>query len=117
MSQKYLLIFVGGSNRDLSPEEAEKQMNKWFAWIEKLRSQGKYHSGEALTPGGKVVSNKNGKIVVDGPFTETKEAVGGYFVIEAGNIDEAVAIARDYPAFHLNGKVEVREVRNFDMPR
>jgi hypothetical protein len=117
MSQKYMFIFLGGSYERLSPEETEKQMNKWFAWIEKLRSQGKYGSGEALIPGGKVLSHKNGRILVDGPFAESKETVGGYFVIEAKNLDEAAEIAKEYPDFHLGGKVEVREVMNFDSPQ
>jgi hypothetical protein len=114
---KYMLIFLGGSYDGLSPQEAEKQMNKWFAWVEKLQKEGKYSSGEPLLPGGKVLSQKNGKIVVDGPFAESKEAVAGYFVVEAGSIDEVVEISKDYPDFNIGGKVEVREVMKVDMPQ
>lgn len=110
MSAKYMLIFHGGSYESLSPKDAEMQMNKWFAWVEKLRGQGKYNSGEPLLPGGKILSHKNGKVVVDGPFAESKEAVAGYFVVEASGLDDAVNISKDYPDFHLGGKVEVREV-------
>ena len=116
MSQKYMLIFHGGHYDGLSPEQTQKQMNKWFAWIDKLRSKGKYQSGEPLTPGGKILSHKNGKIVVDGPFAESKEAVAGYFVVEATNLDEAVEISKEYPDFPFGGKVEVREVMKIEMP-
>ena len=114
MGQKYMLIFRGGSYNGLSPEEAQKLTQKWYAWVEKLQKQGKYKSGEPLMPGGKILSKKNGSIEVDGPFAESKESVGGYFVLEAASLDEAVQISRDYPDFHLGGKVEVREVRKIE---
>jgi hypothetical protein len=117
MSQKYMLIFHGGFYEGLSPEEVQKQTQKWFAWVDKLQKQGKYQSGEPLLPGGKILSHKNGKIVVDGPFAESKEAVAGFFVVEAANLDEAVRMSNDYPDFHLGGKVEVREVMKVDMPQ
>jgi hypothetical protein len=116
MSQKYMFIFIGGSYAGLSPDETQKQMNKWFSWIERLRSNGKYHGGEALTPNGKIVSQKNGRFVVDGPFAESKEAVGGYFVVEAASLEEAVEISKDYPDFSYGGRVEVREVMQIEMP-
>ncbi|MFN0156825.1 MAG: YciI family protein [Bacteroidota bacterium] len=116
MSKKYMLIFVGGSYDGLSPDATQKQMDKWFAWIEKLSSQGKYDSGEALLPGGKVVSQKSGKIHVDGPFAESKEEIGGYFVLKAANVDEAVELCKDYPDFGIGGKIHVREVMKMDMP-
>ncbi len=114
MSQKYMLIFHGGSSQGLSPDEAQKQMTKWFTWVEKLQKQGKYKSGEPLLPGGKMLTQKNGKVIVDGPFAESKEAVAGYFVLEAASLDEVVEISKDYPDFHLGGKVEVREVMKMD---
>ena len=116
MSAKYMLIFHGGFYEGLSPEEIQKQTQKWFAWVERLQKEGKYKSGEPLLPGGKIVAQKNGKIVVDGPFAESKEAVAGYFVVEAASLDDAVAMSRDYPDFHLGGRVEVREVMNVGMP-
>jgi len=114
MSQKYMLIFHGGSYKGLSPEEAQKLTQKWFAWVESLQKQGKYKSGEPLMPGGKMLSRKNGSIVVDGPFAESKEEVAGYFVVEASNLDEAVQMSREYPDFSVGGKVEVREVRKIE---
>jgi hypothetical protein len=111
-----MLIFQGGYYDDLSPERAQQQMEKWFAWVEKLRGQGTYLEGEPLVKGGKIMSQKNGKIVVDGPFTESKEMVAGYFIVEAKDIDGATEIAKEYPDFPFGGKVEVREVMKMDMP-
>ena len=116
MSQKFMLILFGGLYEGLSPDAMQRQTQKWFAWIEKLQKQRKYKSGEPLLPGGKILSNRNGRIVVDGPFAESKEAVAGYFVIDAANLEQAVDVSREYPDFDLGGRVEVREVMKIDMP-
>ena len=110
MSQKYMLIFHGGDQNALSPEDMQKRAQKWYAWVESLQKRGKYQSGERLHPDGKVLTRKNGSVVVDGPFAESKEAIAGYCFIEAANLDEAVQVSRDYPDFQFGGKVEVREV-------
>jgi hypothetical protein len=59
---------------------------------------------------GKVVSGKNGRLVSDGPFAESKEAVGGYFLLEVNTLDEAVAIAQQCPGLPYGVKIEVRPV-------
>ncbi|MES1216816.1 MAG: YciI family protein [Bacteroidota bacterium] len=66
-------------------------------------------SGEPLAPGGKLISGKN-KNVTDGPYTEGKEVVGGFFIISAANMDEAVEISKDCPDFDKGGSVQVRHV-------
>ena len=112
--EKFMLIFQGGIKFDSSPEELQVNMAKWMAWVDKLNQEGKYVSGEALLPGGKLVTGKNA--VTDGPYTEGKELVGGFFVINAATIDEAVKNATDnYPDFEYNGTVQVRPVMKFDM--
>lgn len=116
MSQKFLFIFRGGFYDGLSADEAQKQMGRWFAWIEKLQAAGVYHGGEPLAQGGKTLSKKGSDIVVDGPFAESKESVAGYFLVEAGSMEKAAEMAKDYPDFHLGGKVEVREVMKVEMP-
>jgi hypothetical protein len=112
--EKYMLIFIGGDPSHLSPEAQQAHMGKWFAWVEKLRNEKRYVGGEALLPGGKTVKGTK-KTVTDGPFAESKEVVGGYFVLECKNLDEAVQIAKDCPDYDLGGTVEVREVMKFDM--
>ncbi len=111
--EKFMFIFhLGGSETAYhdSPEAAQAHMGKWMAWIEKLAKDGKYVSGEPLLPGGKLVSGPNGKTVTDGPYTEGKEVVGGFFIINAKDINEACEIARGYPDFQFGGTVQVRQV-------
>jgi hypothetical protein len=112
--EKFMLIFQGG-DLQLSPDEMQAHMGKWFTWIEALNKENKYVSGEPLLPGGKLVSGKGGKNVTDGPYTEGKEVVGGYFVINAADYAEAVAIAQDCPSFEVGGAVQVRQVQKMDM--
>ncbi|MBN8652877.1 MAG: hypothetical protein J0L67_15695 [Cytophagales bacterium] len=111
--EKYMFIFIGGDASHLSPEQQQAGMEKWFAWVKKLQSQGRYDSGEALLPGGKKISGIK-KTVTDGPFAESKEIVGGYFVIKAKDLAEATELAKDYPDFELGGTIEIREVIKFD---
>ena len=114
--EQFMLIFRGASNPNDNnyyggPESMQAQMEKWFAWIEKLRKSGQYVSGEALLPEGKVVSAHE---VTDGPFTESKEIIGGYFVIKAKDYQEAVDISKaGFPDFEFGGKVEVRQVMKY----
>ncbi|GHN02943.1 hypothetical protein WSM22_44320 [Cytophagales bacterium WSM2-2] len=109
--EKFMLIFIGGLDPSelSSPEKMQSAMQEWFDWIDKLKKEGRYESGEPLEPAGKGVSGPK-KLVTDGPFAEGKELVGGYFIIKAKNLDEAVAIAKDSPDLKYNGKVEVRPV-------
>lgn len=111
--EKYMFIFFDGDTSNLSPEEQQAAMEKWFEWVEKLRSQNRYVEGEALLPAGKTISGTK-KVVTDGPFTESKEVVGGYFIVLAKDFNEAVELAQDFPDFHLGGKIQVREVIKFD---
>ena len=61
-------------------------------------------------PEGKIVSGKNGQFVADGPFVESKETIGGYFLLSVNSAEEAVAIARDCPGLQYGMRVEVRPV-------
>jgi hypothetical protein len=103
--EKYMFIFMGGDTSHLSPEQQQAGMEKWFAWVKKLQDQGRYDSGEALLPGGKIIR---------GPYAESKEIVCGYFVVKAKNLAEATELAKDYPDFELGGTIEIREVVKFD---
>jgi hypothetical protein len=111
--EKFMLIFHGGIKQDASPSEIEANMGKWLAWIEQLSKEGVYVSGEPLLPGGKLVTNTNS--VTDGPYTEGKELVGGYFIINANSMDEAVEVSKSYPDFNYGGSVQVRQVMKVDM--
>jgi hypothetical protein len=111
--EKFMLIFHGGMSMDASPADLEANMGKWMAWVQKLSQEGKYVSGEPLLPGGKLVTGPGS--VTDGPYTEGKEVVGGYFIINAANMDEAIKECRDYPDYEYGGQVQVRQVLKVDM--
>ncbi|RXK60971.1 hypothetical protein ESA94_10990 [Lacibacter luteus] len=113
--EQFMLIFHGGMANNSSPDEMQENMGKWLAWINKLAAADKYVSGEPLLPGGKLIKG-NSKNVVDGPYTEGKEIVGGYFVIKAENYDEAVALCEDYPDYEIGGSIQLRQVLKMDMP-
>jgi len=109
----FMLIFINGEGaKDFSPEQMQNNMNEWFGWINDLKAKGLYVSGEALLPGGKQVKGAE-PVVTDGPFAESKEVVGGYFIVKAADIDEASELAKSSPDLPYGGAVEVREVMKF----
>src|SRR5262245_38894662 len=110
--EKYMFLFRGGDLSKLSPKEQEAQMQKWIAWVAKLKKENRYLSGEPLLPGGKTVTSK--RTVTDGPFTESKEVIGGFFIVTAKNIDDAIKLTSDFPDYELGGSIEVREVMKLD---
>jgi hypothetical protein len=92
----------------LSQEELQKLINQNKAWFERLSLQGKAKPSHALERTGVTVSGKNGRFVTDGPFAESKEAVGGYLMLDVETIAEAIAIAQTSPGFAYGGSIEVR---------
>ena len=107
----YMLIFRGNEwHKGLSPEEMQKVSERWMAWFKGLLEQGKAVAGSPLAPEGKIVSGENGRVVADGPFAESKEAIGGYFLLKVDSLDDAVAIAQQCPGLPHGAKVEVRPV-------
>ncbi|MGZ8537429.1 MAG: YciI family protein [Flavisolibacter sp.] len=112
--EKFMLIFQGGMDPNSSPEAMQANMGKWMAWIEKLSKDGKYVEGEALMPGGKKISGSH-KNATDGPYTEGKELVGGYFIVNAKDYDEAIELCKDYPDYGDGGSIQVRQVMKIEM--
>ena len=114
--EKFMLIFHSELSKEqqMSPEEMQATMGKWMAWIDSLAKAGKYVSGEPLLPGGKLIKG-SAKGVTDGPYTEGKEIVGGYFIINAADYDEAVALCEGYPDYDKGGSIQVRQVMKMDM--
>ena len=112
MSQFMLFIRNGDeTGANLSPEEIQQAIQRYSAWAKKLREQGKLVAAEKLKDNdGMLLSARNGQIVVDGPFAETKETIGGYFIVEAVDMDEAIAITRECPALSNGALVELREI-------
>ena len=109
--KEYILLFRGTHwFKGLSPEEIQRIVDHMHTWLDGLTAEGKATTGQPLMFEGKVVSQKNGKMVSDGPFAESKEAIAGYFLLKVDTMDEAVEIARNYPGLNYGATVEVRPV-------
>jgi hypothetical protein len=105
----YLLLFRGNAwLKQLSDAEIQKVTSEWMAWFEGLVQAGKCKGGHPLRDVGKLVAGKRGHIVIDGPFAESKEAIGGYFLLRVADEAEAVAIAQKCPGLGYGCVVEVR---------
>ena len=105
----YLLLFHSNNWwQDLGRENLEKIVAQNNAWIERLMTAGKAKGGQALTHTGAMVSGKNGQIISDGPFAESKEVIGGYLLLNVETFAEATAVARTSPSLAYGAKVEVR---------
>jgi len=110
-----LLLFRGGRpGTTLSPEEMQRSLQKWGAWMQSLVTAGTFKAGEPLEGGGKIVSGTK-KLVTDGPFVESKEVVGGYLIVSAKNLDGATEISKGCPILEDGGSVEVRAIRPVQM--
>jgi hypothetical protein len=105
-----MLIFRGTDwYKGLTLEERQRISDQWMAWFNGLKSDGRAIAGNPLEREGKIVSGKN-RAVSDGPFAESKETIGGYFLLKVDSLDEAVAIAQECPGLPFGIRVEVRPV-------
>ena len=111
---KFMLLLHDspGTFADVSPEQMQKVIEKYMAWGAKLRQAGVMHAGDKLTDEpGKVLRGKDGRPrVTDGPYSETKEVLGGYYIIEAADYQQAVERSSDCPHLEYGGTIEVRQV-------
>lgn len=107
---QYLLLLRddGAAWQKMSPEEMQKTTERYMEW----RNRPFVVGGQRLDMAGRVMVKKDGKIgVTDGPFSESREVLGGYYAIEAKDFDEAVALSMDNPHADLGiGTIEIREV-------
>lgn len=112
-STPYLLIFrnTGAENyRHLSASQQQELVGRWNAWFETLVAQGKATLGQPLEEPTRLVSGPGGSRVVDGPFPEAKEAVGGFVTLQVSGLEEATEIARRHPGLEHGMMIEVREM-------
>ena len=105
-----MLIFRGTDwYKGLSPEQMQAVFDQWMTWFNHLKEAGTAIAGNPLEPEGKIVSGRN-RVVSDGPFAESKETIGGYFLLKVASMDDAVAIAQQCPGLPYGVRVEVRPV-------
>lgn len=103
-----------GAFADLSPQDVQQAVGEYTAWREGLAEKGRVVGGEKLTDeGGRWLTGEDGSVrVVDGPFAEAKEVIGGYFMVRAADYDEAVEISRSCPHLRYGGRIELRQVED-----
>ncbi|HUG14116.1 MAG TPA: YciI family protein [Thermomicrobiales bacterium] len=109
---RFMLLLRGGAESmdEYSPEDFQRIIQPYIDWSNALRAEGRHLGGDELDSGGRVVRLRNGQATVDGPYTETKENIGGYFIIQAADEDEAAEIAKGCPILRHGGLVEVRAI-------
>ena len=111
---EFVYLYRGGE-AGRSPERAQQMMQKWMAWFKELADNGHVKDrGQPLERAGKLVNGKR-KAVIDGPFAEAKDVVGGYTLILAKDLNEAAELSKGCPILEVDGQVEVRPVMKLNM--
>ena len=110
----FVYLYRGGE-RGGSPEQMQQVLQKWMAWFKDLADKGHIKDrGQPLERAGKLVTGKQ-KAVTDGPFAESKDVVGGYTLIRARDLEQAVELSKGCPILDREGMVEVRPVMQINM--
>jgi len=117
---RYLCLIYSDEKQWETMPQADMQavMGEYFAFTEAVKKSGHYIGGDALkpTPTATSVRVRNGKLsTTDGPFAETKEQLGGYYLIEARDLNDAIQVAAKIPSARM-GTIEVRPIEVFDQP-
>lgn len=114
--KEFLLVFrreAVSKESQMSPEQMQAMMKPWQDWMGGLAAQNKLvDPGNRLDSDGKVVKQNN--VITNGPYVETKEAIGGYIIIRANSLDEAAELSKDCPILSVGGNVEVRTLVPMD---
>ncbi|MGE0351916.1 MAG: YciI family protein [Gemmatimonadales bacterium] len=115
---KYLCLIYDEEKKvnAMSKQEMDRFMGEYFAFTEEVQKSGHYVAGEALQPvqTATTVRVRNGKTsTTDGPFAETKEQLGGFYLINARDLNDAIQVASRIPSAKL-GSIEVRPIMEFD---
>ena len=113
---QYMLLIYSPTDGGPTPEQAQAEMPKWFEYTQALQESGAMVAGDALEPAdtATTVRVREGETLLsDGPFAETKESLGGYYLVDVPDLDAALAWAAKIPNVGY-GSVEVRPVVVFD---
>jgi hypothetical protein len=115
---RYLLLIYGDESAyaGMSEEELQADMQKWWEYTTAIKEAGASPGGEALQPTATATSvrDDNGSpLVTDGPFAETREQLGGYYLLDVENLDEAITWAHRCPGVK-SGTIELRPIQEFD---
>jgi hypothetical protein len=107
-----LLHRPAGPPPALSPVEMTTMTKAYLGWADRMREEGRLKAGEKLTnDAGRVIRSAAGRIsVTDGPYAESKELTGGFFIIAAKDYDEACRVAESCPHLGYGGRIEIRQI-------
>jgi len=116
---KYILLIVGDESRfdNMSQEDSAARMKLWDEYTQELVEAGAFVSGEGLQPGSTATTLRvegGERILTDGPFADTKEQVGGFYVVDCQNLDEAIRWAEKLPSTRFGLSTEIRPVMDYD---
>lgn len=111
---KKFILLIRGEDRfaSLSPAEMQETIQRYSNWAKKLRTEERLVDAEGLDQGGKILVGQDG-VVTDGPFPETKELVGGYYIYNADSLEHAIEIGKECPALAYGGSIEIRPVADY----
>ena len=116
---KYMLLIVGDESRydDWSEEDRAAQMRSWDDYTKALVDAGAYVSGEGLQTSATATTlrvDRGERLLTDGPFVESKEQIGGFYVIDCKDLDEAIDWAARLPSADYGGAAEIRPVMDYE---
>lgn len=106
-AREFLVISRGRWDADKSPEEIQSAIDAFYNWRDRLLEEGRMRRGQRLATQGKMVSRQG---VTDGPFAETKEVIGGYWIFVADSLEAAAALAAQNPCIACGLSFEVRPI-------
>ncbi|MCB0688864.1 MAG: hypothetical protein KDC53_20140 [Saprospiraceae bacterium] len=112
--KKFLILLHEDIERlqNLSPKEMEDLVKAHMEWAAQLGQEGRYLAGDGLEDHGKLIAGKE-MVIKDGPYLESKEIIGGYYLIQANDLTEATEIAKGCPCHHWGGTTEIRPIMDY----
>ncbi len=116
-TDEFLLLIRGTHwNAALSPDELQRVMTDFYAWVDGLVKSGVHRGAQPLMEEGKLVHGAKGASVTDGAFAESKEAIAGYFLLAVPDMAEAVRLAQACPILAYGAQIEVRPIADLCRP-
>ncbi len=108
---EFMMIFRNAYTPDVKPtaEQLQESIKQWQDWMGGIAAQGKFAGTNRLSSEGAKVLKPN-NVITDGPYAELKEIVGGYLIVKAESMEDALKLAAGCPIFNIGGTVEVRNV-------
>ncbi|HEY6942295.1 YciI family protein [Dokdonella sp.] len=108
--REFLVLSRGQWDADARPEDIQRAIDSFYVWLDGLVAAGRMRRGQRLAPARRIVTRGQG--VVDGPFGEAKEVIGGYWFVIAPSLDEAAALAAGNPCLRYGLSYEIRPIEH-----